>query len=88
MEEEGSPGVEPQMVEMKPEPLTVIEQDEVASPQPTIATASQAMKGTDYMAAVPIRAKGPDDLFSPSTSQNRPSVSRPAPPGHDHPPRR
>lgn len=45
VEQERSPSTEPQSDEM-PEPLTVIEQDEVPSPQPAAATASQAMKGT------------------------------------------
>lgn len=46
MEEECCPSTEPQTDERKPEPLTVIEQDEVANPQPAAATANQAMKGT------------------------------------------
>lgn len=46
MEREGLPSTAPQSDETKPEPLTVIEQDEVASPPPAAAAASQAMKGT------------------------------------------
>lgn len=44
MEQECSPSTEPQTDET-PEPLTVIEQDEVPSTQPAAAAASQAMKG-------------------------------------------
>lgn len=46
MEEECSPSMEPHADETKPEPLTVIEQDEVMSPQPEVVAANQAMKGT------------------------------------------
>lgn len=43
---ESSPIIEPQTSDVsKSEPLTVIEQPELTSPQPTAATANQAMKG-------------------------------------------
>lgn len=47
-EQESSLSAEPQREsdESKSEPLTVIEQPEVTSPQPTATTANQAMKGT------------------------------------------
>lgn len=46
-EQESCPIIEPQTEsdESKSEPLTVIEQPELTSPQPTAATANQAMKG-------------------------------------------
>lgn len=48
MEPECFPSTEPRSDEAKPEPLTVIEQDEVTSTPPAAAAAaaSQAMKGT------------------------------------------
>lgn len=47
-EQQSSPVIEPQTEsdESKSEPLTVIQQAELISPQPTAATANQAMKGT------------------------------------------
>lgn len=47
-EQQSSPVIEPQTGadESKSEPLTVIQQAELISPQPTAATANQAMKGT------------------------------------------
>uniref|UniRef100_A0A674NJK0 non-specific serine/threonine protein kinase n=1 Tax=Takifugu rubripes TaxID=31033 RepID=A0A674NJK0_TAKRU len=44
VERECFPSTEPRSDETKPEPLTVIEQDEVTSPPPAAAAASQAMK--------------------------------------------
>lgn len=47
-EQQSSPVMEPQPEsdESKPEPLTVIQQAELISSQPTAAAANQAMKGT------------------------------------------
>lgn len=47
-EQQSSPVTEPQIEsdESKSEPLTVIQQAELTSPQPTAATANPAMKGT------------------------------------------
>lgn len=47
-EQQSSPVIEPETGadESKSEPLTVIQQAELISPQPTAATANQAMKGT------------------------------------------
>lgn len=53
-EQESSPSIQPQTEpdETKSEPLTVIEQPEVTSPQPTATTANQAMKGTFMLHAL------------------------------------
>lgn len=47
-EQQNSPAIEPQTEtdESKSEPLTVIQQEELVSPQATTATSNQAMKGT------------------------------------------